>query len=114
MFRRLLKTLVTSFLSGAVLLAIGLVIWYVRQGSKTTLQDTYFWVGAIPIAIVSISQFGKFFGRGDATYQLSRSVSHQSATERAAQDESDLRKNVTAGLNWILAGLWVWFISYFM
>jgi hypothetical protein len=114
MFRRLLKTLVTSFLSGAVLLAIGLVIWYVRQGANTTLQDTYFWVGAIPIVIFSINQFGKIFGRGDVTYQLSRSVSHQSSTERAVQDESDLRKNVTAGLNWILAGLWVWLISYFM
>ena len=114
MFRRLLRTLVTSFLSGAVLLAIGLVIWYVRQGANTTLQDTYFWVGAVPIVIFSISQFGKFFGRGDATYQLSRSVSQQSAAQRTAQDESDLRTIATAGLNWILAGLWVWFISYFM
>ena len=114
MFRRILKTLVTSFLSGAVLLAFGLVIWYVRHGSKATLQDTYFWVGAVPIVIFSISQFGKFFGRGDVTYLLSRSVSHQSANKQAVQDENDIRTTLTTGLNWILAGLWVWLISYFM
>jgi hypothetical protein len=114
MLRRILKTLLTSLLSGAVLLAIGLAIWYVRQGSKTTLQDTYFWVGAVPIVIFSISQFGKFFGRGDTTYQLSRPVSPQSANRQALPDENDIRTTLTTGLNWLLAGLWVWLISYFM
>lgn len=114
MLIKILRTLLTSIVSSAVLLAIGLAIWYVRQDSKITLQDTYFWVGAIPIVIFSISQFGKYFGRGDATYQLSRSVSNQAENKRTLQDENDIRTTLTTGLNWILAGLWVWLISYFM
>jgi hypothetical protein len=95
MFRKLLGTLFTSVASGAVLSAIGLAIWYVRQDSKTSLQDTLFLVGAVPIAIFSMGQFGKYFGRGDATYQLSRSVSNQSASQRTVQNEKDIGTTLT-------------------
>ena len=87
-----------------------MVIKYLILDSKTSLQDILFWIGAIPIAIFSIGVFGDFYGRGDASYQLSRSVNNQSSNQRGVQDISDLK----SGLNWIMAGLFIWLYSYFM
>lgn len=97
-----------------ILLIISFVIWYFTKESKISFQDILFWVGAAPIAFFSIGLFGDFFGKGSVSYQLSRSVSEQSSNQRAVQDESDKKSSVKFGLNWILAGLLIWLVSYFM
>lgn len=114
MIGRMLKNILAAFILSLVLLTVGLVIKYLMKESETTLQDTLFWVGAVPIVLFSIGLLGNFFGRGDPAYQLSRSVSNQSSNQRGLQDIMDLKSRVTSGLNWILAGLFVWFYSYFM
>jgi arginine exporter protein ArgO len=110
MIAKILKKIFIAFLLSLILLAIGLVVKYLILDSKTALQDILFWIGAFPIAFFSIGVFGDFFGKGDSSYQLSRSVSNQSSSQRGVQDINDLK----SGLSWILAGLLIWFYSSFM
>lgn len=110
MIAKTFKKIFSAFILSLILLIAGLVIKYFILDSKTSLQDILFWVGAIPIFIFSGGVFGDFFTRGNFSYQISRSVSNQSSNQRGLQDISDLK----SGLNWILAGLLIWFYSYFM
>jgi hypothetical protein len=111
---KILQNLITAFILSLILLTVGLVIWYFLKESETSLQNILFYVGAVPIVLFSMGQLGDFFGRGDASYQLSRSVSNQSSNQRALQDVDDIKSNVKSGLNWIIAGLFVWLFIYFM
>ena len=114
MINKILQNLITAFILSLALLTVGLVIWYFMKESATLLQNILFCVGAVPIVLFSMGQLGNFFGRGDPSYQLSRSVSNQSSNQRALQDVGDIKTKVKSGLNWIIAGLLVWLFSYFM
>ena len=114
MIKKILQNLIAAFILSLALLAAGLVIWYFMKESKTSFQDILFYVGAAPIVIFSMGQLGEFFGRGDHSYQLSRSVSSQPSNQMAVQDMRDIASRVKSGLNWIIAGLLVWVFSYFM
>ncbi|MCD4720177.1 MAG: AsmA family protein [Desulfobacula sp.] len=127
----MIRKILIAFILSLILLIVGLVIKYFILDPKTSLQDIMFWVGAIPIFS---GVFGEFFGRENFSSQFSRderfvyhygvkafiksaltsfpssSVSNQSSNQRGVQDISDLK----SGLNWILAGLLIWFYSYFM
>ena len=67
--------------------------------SQTSLQDILFRVGVVPIAMFSIGQFGGFIGRGDSSYQLSRSVTRQSPNQKALGDANDIKTRIKSGLN---------------
>jgi hypothetical protein len=110
MIKRILKKTLVAFLQSFILLIIGLIIKYWVLPTGAALQDILFYIGAIPIASFSIAAIGDFKVRGSATYQLSRSVSSQSSNQRGIQDISEFK----SGLTWIVAGLLVWFYSYFM
>ena len=114
MINKILQNLITAFILSLILLTVGLVIWYFLKESETSLQNILFYVGAVPIVLFSMGQLGDFFGRGDASYQLSRSVSNQSPGQRAVQDVSDIESKVKSGSNWVIAGLLVWLYSSFM
>ncbi len=114
MSKRLLKSARSVLLITLILLTVGLVIWFFMKDSQTTFQDILFYVGAAPIALFSIGMFGDFLGRGTQAYQLSRSVSKQSANQRSLNDAEDDKNRVYSGITWIIAGLLVWFISYFL
>jgi len=104
----ILKRLLTAFILSLVLLTVGMVIWYFAKESGTSLQDILFWIGAVPIALLSIRLFGGFIGRGHLSYQLSRTVSGQSSNQRALQDASEIKFMVRSELNWFIAGLLIW------
>jgi len=114
MIRKILKNGFAALLSSLALLTVALIIWCFMKESETPLQDIIFWVGAVPVGLFSLGLVGDFFGRGDPSYQLSRSVSNQSSNQRALQDISDIKSKVKSGLNWIIAGLLIWLLSYFM
>ena len=114
MLSKILQNFIAAFILSIALLAVGLIIWYFMKESGTSLQDILFCVGAVPLVLFSMGQLGNFFGRGEPSYQLSRSVSHQSSNQRALQDIVDIKSRVKFGLNWIIAGLFVWLFSYFM
>lgn len=111
---KILQNLITAFILSLVLLMVGLVIWYFKKGSGTSLQDIVFYVGAVPMVLFSLGQLGSFIGRGEPSYQLSRSVSNQTANQRALQDASDFKSRVKSAINWVMAGLLVWLFGYFM
>ena len=114
MIKKLFRFISLSSLYSILLLGIGWMIRYFLIDSQTSLQDVLFWVGAAPIVLFSFSLVGDFIGRGNISYQLSRSVSSQSSNQRAIQDDNDQKSRVKSGLTWILAGLFVWLISYFV
>ena len=114
MIDKLIKKLFAAILSSLVLMGIGLVIWYFMRESKTSLQDIFFIVGAVPIAIFALGMMGNFSARGNFSIQFSRSASNQSLHGRARQDISDMKSIVLSEMNWIMAGLFVWIICYFM
>lgn len=114
MIKKLIKYLGAAIISCLALLIVGLIIWYFMKESQTTLQDILFCVGAVPIVLFSFGVLGDFYGRGDVSYQLSRSVSSQSSNQRAIQDKSYTESRLKSGLNWIIAGLLLWVVSYFI
>ena len=113
-FKKLFKHLLSAILSALFLIAVALVIRYLKKPSTISLQDILFYVGAAPIAFFSIGFFGDLVGRGSSSYQFSRSVSQQTPNQRANQDEEDSRSRLAFGIQWISAGLLVWLLSYFL
>ena len=114
MTKKLLQNLVTAAVLSIVLLVAGLVIWFFKKESGTSLQDILFYVGAAPIIIFALGQIGNFIGRGDHTVQLSRSVGNKSPGERGARDIFDIQSGLKTGINWFIAGLLVWLYSSFL
>jgi hypothetical protein len=112
--KKILQNTITAIILSLALLIVGLVIWYFMKESETSLKDVLFYIGAAPIVIFSMGQMGNFFGRGDPSYQLSRSVSNRSPDQRAVQDIREIGSKVKSGFNWIIAGLLVWLYSSFM
>jgi hypothetical protein len=110
---KLIKQLIPAIISSLVLFAIGLGIWLLMKKSQT-LQDILFYVGAVPVALFSIGLLGGYAGRGDPSYQLSRSVSNQSSHQRALQEAKDTIFRVKSGLNWLIAGLLLLLFSIFI
>jgi uncharacterized membrane protein YeiB len=114
MIIKVMMKLLTAMISSLVLLGIGLVIWYFKRETQTSLTDILFWVGVVPIAFFSIGLAANFSGRGNFHVQFSRSVSNQSSKERSLQDANEMKSNVVSGLNWVMAGLIVWLIMVFI
>lgn len=97
-----------------LLIMLSLLISYIMKESGLTLQDTLFWVGAVPIALFSIGIFGNFSSRGDPEYQLSKTVLKQSPNQRSSHETDDVSKRTSSHLTWVIAGLLVWLVSYFI
>jgi hypothetical protein len=114
MIKRILKELFYAMISSLFLFCISLAIWCFFKDSKTSLQNILFIVGAVPIGFAAIGMFGNFSQRGDASIQLSRTVSSNSLNERAQLDAQDIKSSITSGLNMSLAGLFLWLICYLL
>ena len=112
MILNILRKILAALILSLVLLAVSVVIWFFMKDRGTLLQNILFCVGALPLALFSISVFGQFFGRGDHSYQLSRSVSGHSPNQRAHQDVLDLMSSFKSGMTWVLAGLVILLICY--
>ena len=112
MIKKTLINLIAVLILSAALFIVGLVIWYFMKGSGTSLKDVLFCVGAVPIAFFALKLMGGYAGRGDFSYQFSRTVSNESSTQRVLQDVSDIKSRFTSGLNWFAAGLVILLFVY--
>lgn len=112
MLGKILKSICAALLSAGVLLIAAVMIWWFKRGARVSLQDILFWVGAAPIVIFTMGSMGRFAGRGDVTYQMGRSVSDATPGQKAEGLIDDLQTYGKSGLNWILAGLILWLVSY--
>lgn len=109
---KIFKNLVAVFILSTVLLAVGLVIWFFMKGSGTSLKDILFCLGAVPMALFTLKLMGGYAGRGDFSYQFSRTVSNQSSDQRAVQEAGDIKSRLSSGFNWFVAGLVIWLLIY--
>ncbi len=114
MINKISKRVIAALISTLVRFVIGAAIRFFMKESHTSFSNVLFWVGAVPILVFSMASFGNFFGRGNPSYQMSRSVTEESSNQRARQDLKDIEFMVKSGLNWILAGLLLWLISCFI
>ena len=114
MISKIITKLFAAIMLSLVLTGIGLVIWYFMREYKTSLQDILFIVGAVPIAVFALGMMGNFSARGNFFIQFSRSAGNQSLNARAKQDVSDMKSIFFSEMNWIMAGLFVWIICYFL
>lgn len=96
------------------MIGIGFLIKQFLVDATTSLQDVLFWVGAAPIVLFTIGFFGDFFGRSNISYGQSRSVVDQSSNIRAIQDQNEAQSRIESIFRWIITGLLVWLISYFL
>ena len=58
MLNKILQNLIAAIILSIALLALGLVIWYFKKESGTSLQDILFYVAAVPIVLFSMGQLG--------------------------------------------------------
>lgn len=114
MINRLRNSAVSIAISSIILLIVGLILWLFLRASQILLQDILFWVGALPILLFTIGIFGNFSGRGNSSYQLSRSVSQESSNQRTVQEHHDREGSDRSELKWVAAGLLIWLMSYFL
>ncbi len=113
MLKKLLKTIIRSIILSILLMGIGAIVFLFIRGPETRFQDILFWVGAVPVLLLSLSVFGDIFGKADISYQLARSASTQSSNERAHDDMLNMNSILKSHTSWIIAGLLVWGYSTF-
>ena len=106
--------LVAAIISSLILFSLGLIIWYFKQESQTPLQAVLFWVGAVSVALFSIGLFGNFSGKGDIEYLLNRTAVNKSGYDQTLLNVGDFKYAILSGLNWILAGLIVLVVGFFL
>ena len=114
MLKKLIKSCLTTILSALFLVLAAVMIRFFMKNPQISLQDILFYVGAAPIVFFSIGFFGDLFGKGSISYQINRSVSQQTPNQKARMDEEDSRSRFLFALQWIIAGLLVWLLSYFL
>ncbi len=112
MLNRILKILCAALLWAGMLLLLAVVVWWFKREDGVSFQDILFWVGALPIVLFTLGAMGRFSGRGDVAYQLSRTVSDATPDQRTGALIDDLKSQGKSWLNWILAGLLLWLGSY--
>lgn len=114
MNNQIAKKLFSAITISVVLIGIGLIIWYFNKESKLSLQNILFWVGAIPIALFSMGLIGNYTGALNPSSRFDRLLIEQSLKDRAQHDKLDFKSRIDSGLIWIISGILVWSVSYFV
>ena len=109
------KIIVSAILSSLLLLLVGLLVSLVFANSQRSLGLIYFIIGAIPLVIFSPGLFGG--GKSGAIHTpkvIYRFVNTLGPGAKASSSGEDSNGDFNASLSWILAGLIVWVVSYFV
>ena len=115
MIKNMLKSLMFAGLLAVLLLVIGLFISYVFIGSLRYLSIILFVLGAIPIVVFSSGLFGRSgSGAVHTPKVIYRVVGTLTPKRYSSQDTGEAISNLTSSLTWIIAGVIVWLISYFV
>ena len=115
MTEKAVKIIITAILSSLVLLLIGLLVSLVFSRLNESLGLIYFIIGAIPLVIFSPGLFGG--GKSGAIHTpkvIYRFVNTLGSGPKASQSGEDSNADFNASLSWVLAGLIVWAVSYFV
>jgi hypothetical protein len=112
---RAAKIIISAILSSLLLLLIGLLVSLVVSRLKDSLGLVYFIIGGIPLVIFSPGLFGG--GKSGAIHTpkvIYRFVNTLGPGPKASQPGEDSNADFNASLSWVLAGLIVWAVSYFV
>jgi len=112
---RAVKIIISAVLSSLLLLLAGLLISFIFSNSQKSLGLIYFIVGALPLVIFAPGLFGG--GKSGAIHTpkvIYRFVNTLGPAKKTSQSGDDSSANFNASLSWVLAGLIVWVISYFV
>ncbi len=112
MLNRILKMILAALLSAGLLLLLAVVLWWFKRGDGVLFQDMLFWVGALPIVLFTLGSLGRFSGRGDVSYQLSRTISDATPEQKTGALIDELKSQGKSSLNWVLAGLLLWSLCW--
>ena len=104
--------IIAALLSAGLLLLLAVVVWWFRRGDGVSFQDILFWVGALPIVLFTLGSMGRFSGRGDASYQLSHTVSDATPDQKTGAMINDMKSQGKSSLNWVMAGLLLWSLCW--
>ena len=115
MIGKIFKILISAALSSLLLIIVGYLVSFLFSDSQKSLGLILFVVGAIPMVIFLPGLFGG--GKSGAIHTpkvIYRVVNTLSPHNKSSQTGDDSRANFNASLNWVLAGVIVWIVSYFV
>ena len=112
---RAAKIIISAILASLLLLLAGLLVSFVFSRLNDSLGLVYFIIGGIPLVIFSPGLFGG--GKSGAIHTpkvIYRFVNTLGPGPKASQSGEDSNADFNASLSWVLAGLIVWVVSYFV
>ncbi|MGI9536660.1 MAG: hypothetical protein ACR2PB_06305 [Desulfocapsaceae bacterium] len=115
MIGKTFKILISAALASLLLIVIGLLISFLFSDSQKSLGLIFFVIGAIPLVIFLPGLFGG--GKSGAIHTpkvIYRLVNTLSPQNKSSQNSDDSRANFNASLIWVLAGVVLWIVSYFV
>lgn len=115
MIKRMVKALLSAGLLAVLLVVIGLFISYIFIGSLKYLSIILFVLGAIPIVVFSSGIFGRSASGAVHTPKvIYRVVATLTPKKYSSYDTAEAISNLSSTLTWIITGMIVWLISYFV
>ena len=112
---RAAKIIISAILSSILLLLIGLLVSLVLSNAQKSLGLIYFIIGAIPLVIFLPGLFGgRKSGAIHTPKVIYRFVNTLGSGSKASGSGEDSKADFNASLSWVLAGLIVWVVSYFV
>ncbi len=115
MLKKTIKTVTIAGLLAIPLLVAGLLISYFLLGSLKLLNLVLFAIGAVPIVVFSSGLLGgSTSGALHTPKVIYRLVDTLTPKKYKSQSGEEIRSNFFTSLNWILAGVIVWVVSYFV
>ena len=112
---KLFKILISVVLSSLLLIAVGFLLSFLFSDSQKSLGLILFVIGAIPLVIFLPGLIGG--GKSGAIHTpkvIYRVVNTLSPGNKSSQNGDESRVDFNASLIWVLAGMIVWIVSYFV
>ena len=115
MIKKVLKTIISAVVIAIPLLIVGMLISYLWVGSLKLLSAVLFVIGAIPVVVFSSGLLGRSTSGAIHTPKvIYRLVGTLTPKKNSSQSSQEIVSNFFSSLNWILAGVIIWIISYFI
>jgi len=114
MIEKVFKILFFAVLSSLPLLLIGYILSRFFAKSTESLGIILFIIGAIPLVLFSPGLFsGSTSGAIHTPKVIYRLVDTLTPHNKRYSNSEDPKSNFNFSLNWVLAGLLLWIVSYF-
>ncbi len=115
MGRKVFRTIISAGIIATLFLLLGMLISYLWVGSLELLGIVLFVVGAIPIVVFSSGLLSRSTSGAIHTPKvIYRLVDTLTPKKNSSQSSQEITSSFFSSLNWILAAVIIWIISYFV